>query len=553
MMDSLTALLPSHLPVLPVVLALFTAIVLLRIGDEGGRTGHGGERLKWVRLMSMASVMLGAVMAWTLLAQAATGALTVYPLGGWNAPFGIVLVVDRLSAMMLALTWTIAVPVLWYASGGWDVHGRYFHPLFHFQLMGLSGAFVTGDLFNLFVFFEVLLIASYALLIHGQGRERYKAGVHYVVLNLVASALFLIGLAIIYGTAGTLNMADLALRVAKLDAGQAALFKAGGMILLVVFGLKAAIVPLYLWLPNTYAAASAPIAALFAVMTKVGVYSIIRVHAVILGDGAGHAALAAQGWILPVGLITIALGVLGALAAHGLARLVAYLTVASVGTILAGVGLYTVPTLSASLYYMIHSTLVVAALFLLVELVASQRGETGDHLQPAEPVAQPVLLGLMTLLGAASVAGLPPLPGFLGKLMVLESSAATPAHAWVWTVVLTAGFLTLVGLARAGAILFWQVLPIDRHTVRSGSSWQLMSATLGLLGLSLVLAVAASPVKRYTDAAAAQLADRAAYAGAVLGPVGGHSANTTRPYQGGAGEIMLPTHRANEGASNHEK
>ena len=403
--DLLDALFVQHLPVLPVLLPLFTAVALLLMGDGGGQASHGGREMRRQRWVSMASVIFGAVLAWRLMTEAAGGALTVYPLGGWPAPFGIVLVVDRLSAMMLALSWTIAVPVLWYATGGWDAHGRHFHALFQFQLMGLSGAFVTGDLFNLFVFFEVLLIASYVLLMHGQGQARFKAGLHYVVLNLVASALFLIGLAIVYGLTGTLNMADLALRVAQLGPQEAALFKTGALVLLVVFGLKAAMVPLYLWLPATYAAASAPVAALFAIMTKVGVYSIIRVHAVMLGDGAGHAALAAQPWLLPLALTTTALGVMGALAAHSLARLVAYLTVASVGTILAGVGLFTPAAMSAALYYMVHSTLVVAALFLLVELVATQRGDTGDRLQPATPVGQPVMLGLMTLLGAASAAG----------------------------------------------------------------------------------------------------------------------------------------------------
>jgi len=315
------------------------------------------------------------------------------------------------------------------------------------------------------------------------------------------------------------------------------------MLLLVVFGLKAAIVPLYLWLPGTYAAASAPVAALFAVMTKVGVYSIIRVHAVMLGDGASHAALAAAPWLLPIALLTTVLSVLGALAARSLARLVAYLTVASVGVILAGVGLFTPAGLSAALYYTVHSTLVIAALFLLVELVASQRGDAEDRLQPASPVAQPVLLGLMTLLGAASVAGLPPLPGFLGKVMILQSALGTPAQNWVWAVVLSAGFFTLIGLARAGSILFWGVLPPEPHTRRAGggSSRRMLSATLGLLALSLALAVYASPLKRYTDAAAAQLADRAAYADAVLGPLGGAAAQTTRPYRGDAGEVAPPT------------
>jgi multicomponent K+:H+ antiporter subunit D len=541
MSDVLNAFFSAHLAVLPVLLPLFTAVALLLMGDGGGaETSHGGALLRRRRMLSLGSAVLGALLAWRLMGDASSGALSVYPLGGWSAPFGIVLVVDRLSAMMLALTWTIAVPVLWYATGGWDTHGRHFHALFHFQLMGLSGAFVTGDLFNLFVFFEVLLIASYVLLVHGQGRERFKTGLHYVVLNLVASALFLVGLAIIYGTTGTLNMADLSLRVAQLAPQEAALLKVGGMILLVVFGLKAAIVPLYMWLPGTYAAASAPVAALFAIMTKVRVYSIIRVHAVILGEGAGHAALAVAPWLLPVALMTIVLGVMGALAAHGLARMVAYLTVASVGTILAGIGLFTPAAMSAALYYMVHSTLVVAALFLLVELVASQRGDVGDRLQPAAPVAQPVMLGLMTLLGAASVAGLPPLPGFLGKVMILQSAAPTPAHVWIWVVVLGAGFLTLVGLARAGTILFWNVLPADGQPAGSDASRRLILATLGLLGLSLALAVAASPLKRYTDAAAAQLTDRAMYAEAVLGPVGGAAAVTTRPYRGGEGDVKQP-------------
>lgn len=540
MIELLPEFFSTHLSVLPVVLPLFTAAALLLMGDAGGQASHGGAKLRYSRIVSLTSTVIGALLAWTLMSEAATGALTIYPLGGWTAPFGIVLVVDRLSAMMLAMTWTIAVPILWYATGGWDSHGRYFHALFHFQLMGLSGAFVTGDLFNLFVFFEVLLIASYVLLVHGHGRERFKAGLHYVVLNLVASALFLIGLAVIYGVTGTLNMADLALRVAQLGPQEASLLKIGALLLLVVFGLKAAIVPVYLWLPGTYAAASAPVAALFAIMTKVGVYSIIRVHAVILGDSAGHAALAAQPWLLPVALTTTVLGVLGALAAHSLSRLVSYLTVASVGTILAGVGLFTPAAMSAALYYMVHSTLVIAALFLLVELVASQRGDTGDRLQPATPVAQPIMLGLMTLLGAASAAGLPPLPGFLGKLMVLQSAAATPAHAWVWAVVLSAGFLTLIGLARAGTILFWHVLPTNVPATYAGGSRRLTSATLGLLGLSLVLAASASPLKRYTDAAAQQLADHTGYAQAVLGPVGGAAATTTRPYRAGAGEVKLP-------------
>lgn len=261
--DVMMQLFRQHLAVLPVLLPSFTAMLMLLIGDR--------DSLPRLRRIALVSVTLGLMFALKLAMEADDGMLRVYRVGDWPAPFGIVLVIDRLSALMLVLTQAVALPVLFYASGGWDNHGRHFHALFQFQLMGLNGAFVTGDLFNLFVFFEVLLIASYVLLLHGQGRERFRVGVQYVAINLAASALFLIGVSLIYATVGTLNMADLAQRVPLVSGDDAVVLKAAALILLVVFGVKAAILPLHLWLPSTYAAASAPVAALFAVMTKVGV------------------------------------------------------------------------------------------------------------------------------------------------------------------------------------------------------------------------------------------------------------------------------------------
>ncbi|MFM6986980.1 MAG: monovalent cation/H+ antiporter subunit D [Hydrogenophaga sp.] len=522
----------QHAPVLSVVLPLLTAVLLLLIGDPGGMASQGGAHedraLRWRRRISLLSTVLGLLMAAGLVQHAAQGELLVYRLGEWPAPFGIVMVVDRLSALMVLLTYLIALPVLWYAAGGWDGRGRYFHAIFQFQLMGLSGAFLTGDLFNLFVFFEVLLIASYVLLLHGQGRERLRVGVHYVVLNLVASGLFLIGLSLVYAATGTLNMADVAQRVAQLQGDSRVFAQAAALVLLVVFGLKAAMLPLYFWLPGTYAAASAPVAALFAIMTKVGVYSIVRVHGQVLGGES------VADWLLPLALGTSALGVLGALAAHSLGRLVAYLTVSSVGTILASVGLFTPSALSAALYYMLHSTLVMAGLFLLIEVMAAQRGDTHDRLQPAHAVREPVLLGVMMLFGAASAAGLPPLPGFLGKLMVLQASSGLAAQAWVWSVVLAVGFLTIVGLARAGVIVFWHVQPAT-DAGAAGTSPRLLVPVWTFMALTVALAVLASPVKRYTDAAASQLASQADYARAVLGQVPGVPAQTTRPYDGHRG------------------
>ncbi len=523
--------LASQLPVLPVLLPAVTAIALLLLGDHEG-SGHGHRRLRWARALALASTALGGVIALLLALQADTGALTVYRLGDWPAPFGIVLVVDRLAAMMLVLGAAVALPVLLYASGGWDAHGRYFHALFQFQLMGLNGAFLTGDLFNLFVFFEVLLISSYVLMLHGGGPLRLRVGLHYVLLNLLASALFLVGAALVYGITGTLNFADLALRAPQVAPADAGLLQAAALLLLVVFGFKASLAPLSLWLPATYAASSAPVAALFAIMTKVGVYAILRVHGVTL---PGSAALV----LLPLALLTCTVGVLGALAAGTLQRLVAWLTVASVGTILAAVGLFGPAAWSAALFYMVNSTLVVAGLFLLAELVAAQRGDVGGLLQPAPAVAQPALLGLLLLLAAASMAGLPPLPGFIGKVMLLQ---AAWGHAWavpVWGVVLAVGFCTLVGLARAGSLLFWQVQH-EGTTAAAGASGRLLVATVSLLAASVALAAAAAPLAAYTDAAARQLADTAAYARAVLPELGGERAVSTEPYTGRRPVAALP-------------
>ncbi|MDN3543706.1 monovalent cation/H+ antiporter subunit D [Kinneretia asaccharophila] len=526
--------LKDHLAVLPVLLPAITAALLLLMGDHGAgsRSGHGHRKLLWARRLSLASAFLGLLLAAWLVQRAGSGELITYRAGDWPAPFGILLLVDRLGALMLLLSACVALPVLWYACGGWDAHGRYFHALFQFQLMGLAGAFVTGDLFNLFVFFEVLLIASYVLMVHGQGGARFKAGLHYVVLNLLASALFLIGAALVYAKTGTLNFADLALRVPQVSGPDAALLQVAAWVLFVVFGFKAALMPMAMWLPNTYASACAPVAALFAIMTKVGVYAILRVHGVVFGASAGASALTVEPVLLPLALATSLTGVLGALAARTLARLVAWLTVASVGTVLAGLGLFGTAAWGAALYYMLNSTLVIAALFMLAELVAAQRGEAQGLLVPASPLAQPTLLGLMLLLAAASTAGLPPLPGFIGKLMLLEAASG---HAWAvsfWAVVLGVGFLTLLGLARAGSILFWHVRDDAPAAASAGGSAKLVTATASLLLASVLMSVAAAPVQRYTEAAAVQLMDLSTYAEAALPEQGGAAARSTRPYDG---------------------
>jgi multicomponent K+:H+ antiporter subunit D len=498
----------AHLAVLPILVPLFAGALLLLAGDE---------RIRLARAAGLGSTAVQLLVAVAIVARAASGEVDVYSLGNWPAPFGIVLVVDRLAALMLVLTTVVALAALAYAVCGWDRHGRHFHAFFQFQLMGLAGAFLTGDLFNLFVFFEVLLIASYCLLVHGHGPERLKAGIHYVVLNLIGSALFLVAVSLLYAVTGTLNMADLAVRVPQIAPTDVPFAKAAALMLLVVFGLKAALFPLYFWLPTGYAAAAAPVAALFAIMTKVGAYSIVRVFSLVFGPDAGALALVASPWLLPVGLVTIAAGAAGALAAQTLRGLVAYLTVVSAGTIAAALSLATAESLSATLFYLVHSTLVTAALFVLAELVAAQRGDTADALRPAAPVAQPALLGALMMLLAASAAGLPPFSGFLGKVLILQSALPTAHAPAVWTTLLVAGLASVVVLARAGSNLFWKVLP-GAPVTAAGASFAATAPAVILAGAGVLMALLAGPVKTFTDATAADLAAPSRYAERVLGP-----------------------------------
>jgi multicomponent K+:H+ antiporter subunit D len=475
---------------------------------------HGLDRpLK--RRLSLAATWLQVPLAIWLLLLAGDGQLRIYALGNWQPPFGIILLLDRLSALMLLLGAVLAGFALLYACRGDDVRGPNFHALFQFQLLGVNGAFLTGDLFNLFVFFEILLIASYALLMHGNGAARVRAGMHYVVLNLVGSSFFLIGVGILYGLLGTLNMADLAVKVASADPERAPLLSAAAFLLLVVFGLKAALLPLYFWLPRTYAAATAPVAALFTIMTKVGIYVILRVYTLIFGSAAGTLAGIANDWLWPLALLTLAAGAFGALAARTLQMLLGYLVIVSVGTLLAVIALGTEQSYAAALYYLLHSTLVCGGLFLLADLLAHQRGAFAAALQPGPTLRQPALLGGLFFVGAVSVAGLPPFSGFIGKLLMLSAAGTGSAALQLWPVLLIGGLATIIALSRAGSTLFWRSNGEPAGSARCDAGR--LTATLGLLLASVVLVLAARPVQLYLDATARQLLDLAPYLQIVAG------------------------------------
>ena len=462
------------------------------------------------RTLALGTTVLLLVSTIVLLVMANDGSYRLYAFGNWQPPFGIVLVLDRLAAMMLVMTAVLALFAHLFSIGGADEGNRQFHGLFLFQLMGLNIAFMTGDLFNLFVAFEVLLIASYGLLMHGGGTARTVPGLHYVVLNLVGSAVFLISVGMIYSVTGTLNMADLAIRVLLLSGEELELVKAGGMMLLVVFALKAALPPLSFWLPRAYARATAPVAALFAVMTKVGIYAILRVYLLIFGDDAGALANLGMDWLFPLALITLIMGVVGALGAQSLKTLVAWQVIISVGTLLAPIALGSEEAISAALFYLLSTTWTVAGLFLVAELVASQRGSALDKIVTAPRMRHRTLISVLFLIGAVAAAGLPPLSGFFGKLLILNSVTSGPEMAWLWSVLIIGSFFTIIAYSRAGSIVFWRT--VDGHIEEPKPlGGNLRAATGALVGLSLVIVAFAGPINEYTDATAAQLQNRAAY------------------------------------------
>ena len=466
------------------------------------------ERQQLRRVTGLLSCVALIPVALVLWQQAAQGDVGVYQLGNWQAPFGIVLVLDQLSAMMLLLTAVLALPALLYGCAGDDRRGPNFHSLFQFQLMGINGAFLTGDLFNLFVFFEVLLIASYGLALHGRGPERVKAGLHYVVLNLAGSALFLIALGLIYGTTGTLNMADFAVKAQALEGSDQILLTVAVLLLWVVFGLKAALFPLYFWLPAAYANATAPVAALFAIMTKVGIYAILRMQALAFSDGPLAGLGADLLWWLA--LVTLALAAIGALAAQRLGGLVAYLVVMSVGTLVAALSLGDPKVVGPALYYLIHSTLICAALFLLCDLLRRSRGDSDDRLESGPPLAHGNWLGAAFFAAAVAVVGLPPLSGFVGKVALLQAVPSAP----YWVLLLLAGLAGLGGLSRAGSTLFWRV---HGDVVSKKLGRRRVIPMLALLLASPLLTVAAEPLLQLCGGVAEQLADQTIYIRAVLG------------------------------------
>lgn len=472
------------------------------------------------RIASIVTTVIQLAIAIGLFVQASGGVTQAYFLGSWPAPFGIVLVLDRLSAIMILLTSVLSVAVVLYACNGWDARGKHFHALFQFQLMGIAGAFLTGDVFNLFVFFEVMLIASYGLMLHGDGDRRLKAGFQYVAINLIGSTLFLFAVGLIYATTGTLNMADIAVKAGQVVPGDIALLSTGALLLFLVFAIKSALAPLHWWLPTTYAAAPAPAAALFAIMTKVGAYSIIRVHGMVFGGDTGVIGDLVSSWILPFALVTLVVGALGVLATRRLTELVAFSVVWSMGALLVAIALFDARGLTAALYYTVHSTLAAATLFLLVDLIAQYRGKIGVALVAAPPMARASLMGCLFFLAAIAMAGLPPLSGFIGKLLILDATRGAELGPWIWGLILLTSLGVIIGFSRAGSVMFWKAEAVGTAPEAEPLSTGRLTAIGGISALIVTVAALtffAGPATTAFEGAAEQILDPSGYIGVVLG------------------------------------
>ncbi|MEG3062373.1 MAG: monovalent cation/H+ antiporter subunit D [Comamonas sp.] len=547
-MTDIASLLMPHLMLAPIALPMLTAALMLLMREEQQRLKLGFNILSTLIGLVIAIALLG----WTDQAGAPV-TMGVYMPGNWPAPFGISLALDRLSALMLVVTSVVALSSIVFAAARWHRAGVHFHPLFQFQLMGLAGAFLTADLFNLFVFFEITLAASYGLLLHGSGRARIQSGLHYIAINLAASSLLLIGVSMLYGITGTLNMADLASAIPHVDAADRGLLHAAASILAMAFLIKAAMWPLNFWLVPAYSAATAPVGALFALMTKLGVYTVLRLWTLMFSSQAGDSALFGSAWLMCGGMLTMAFGAIGMLGSQRLTNLAGYAAILSSGTLLAAAGFGQNLLTAGILYYLPSSTFAVAALFLLADLIDRWRNAgartapyeddeapflnaelvptTGLNLDEDEEVligrvipAAAAFLGLAFMVCTLVISGLPPLSGFVGKIAMLNAllnplgvgtSAGYQPGIWGWTLLtllIGTGLIGSIALIRVGMRHFWA--SHDRNTPQLRVAEGLPIAVLLLCCIAMT--VQAGPVMRYMQNAADALHSPGTYIHGVL-------------------------------------
>jgi multicomponent Na+:H+ antiporter subunit D len=480
------------------------------------------------RVVGVAVLAVVAVIAGVLLVVADETGPVVAELGGWAAPVGIALVADRLSALLLLVSTLVTLAVLVYAIDqriadyGRRTASTTFHPMYLMLCAGVSLAYLTGDLFTLFVAFELMLTASYVLITRRTGARRIRAGMTYVTVSLLSSLLFLTAVALVYAATGTVNLADLSERIGTLQPGVRAVL---ALMLLVVFGIKAAIVPLHFWLPDSYPNAPGPVAALFAgLLTKVGFYALLRTETLLFGRDAPWTLL------LVLAVATMLVGALGALVQNDLNRLLSFLLVSHIGFMLFGLAVFDASGLSGAMLYAAHHITVLATLFLVSGLITRRTGTVALDEMGGLARSAPGLAVLFAV-PALTLAGIPPTAGFVAKLALLEAGVGAGLFPQVVAgVLILASLLTLYALVRVWVRVFWGQPtpprpdddPDDEVLVGTARTPAPMyAATGGLVAVSLAIVVFAGPLTAVTAKAGVDLMERTPYIDAVLGAQGG--------------------------------
>lgn len=507
----------------PELLATLVPLVVLTPLVGAATSLSLGKRLRAQRIVTVIALTVTTVVSALLLIGVDAVGTVVVEVGSWQAPFGIVLVVDRLSALLLVVSSIVLLAVLLFSVGQGLAFGddetpvTIYNPAYLILATGVYTAFIAGDLFNLYVGFEILLVASYVLITLGGTEPRIRTGTTYIVVSLVSSSLFLASIAMIYGALGTVNLAHIAIRMDEIDPTVRLVLH---IMLLLGFGIKAAVFPLSFWLPDSYPTAPAPVTAVFAgLLTKVGVYAIIRTETLLFP------APELNGALLVVAALTMIVGVLGAVAQTDIKRLLSFTLVSHIGYLILGIGLGTLDGMSATIYYVVHHIVVQTALFLAAGLIEQVGGSTAIPKLGGMLAAAPVV-AILFLVPALNLGGIPPFSGFLGKLGLFEAAISSgDGFAWVNVAAgALVSLLTLYALMRVWSRVFWspapEPAPAAAPELASAAKGEaplatrvriprlMVASTVGLVAVAVALTVFAGPLYDYGDRAAAVLGER---------------------------------------------
>ncbi len=492
----------TQLLALPIALPLLAVGVLLCLRKTG-------ETLRQVINIGVCFALV--TVAAILCLRAWDQGVLVLRSGSWPAPFGITLVADLLSAIMVLVTAVIGLGCAVYAAGsGTGKFRGYFAPLYQALLLGVNGSFLTGDLFNLYVWFEVMLMSSFVLVALPGGRQQFEAAVKYLTLNFIASAFFLVGLGVLYGTFGTLNMADLAVKVSHY--GESDLVLSSAILFLVAFGIKAGVFPFYFWLPSSYHVTPTPVAALFAgLLTKVGVYACIRVFTLVY---QGHQDFL-SGLLLAIGVLTMVTGVFGAASQFFIPRILSFHIISQIGYMIVGLGFFTRGAIAATIFYVVHHILVKANLFLIGGVIGRKTGtqalaKTGGLYRKAP------WLAVLFLIPAMSLGGIPPLSGFFAKFVLVREGIAL-GEGLVIAAALAVGLLTLYSMIKIWNEAFWKSPPAGDRLPDRPVPFMMLAPCVALAACTVAFGIFPGFFIEVAERAADQIVNPSGYIEAVLG------------------------------------